>query len=431
MLNQVVPDSVFSEMRFLQKPESSTKEEPNTKPVKKLQKKKRRQSSEKEISRYFDVGAMRPGEDDTVQRRQTPPVDTVGVARGVQTTSPVVSDLLEKPFLGFGGRGSHPPTTSFYSWSESGQGSSARMAHFVQDLEPLAVGQLQSGRALQQIEGILFEQDTAQCSPAEQVIPGQHSKNGDTKLEPAQKISQTNHPSVKPSTNRGFDSETMPVSISKKQETPVPAAISLVNQSERERHSANRTLTADEPMPNMPKDDAHCGTKPAQAGLSTNPVLEQYLEPWEELLQTCELAARPPMPTYYDEDLPRCDSPVCKCQRSTNTYNHANLPLWKADVEHFTEYDYPDNTAFMSEHVHWTQPEANIYQEDLDPFLGEMMEEVSESLDSEDDYELATEDAVEWDIANAERYDEVQDYQTRNGEAVDDFAMFWQPNKLY
>lgn len=431
MLNQIVPDLVFSEMRFLQKPESSTKEEPNTKPKKKSQKKKHRQSSEKEISRYFDAGAMRPGDDDTAQRRQTPPLDTPRVARSVQTTSPVVPDLLDKPFLGFGSRGSHPPTTSYFSWSESGKGSSARMAHFVQNLEPLAAGQLQSDRALQQMGAILPEQDTVQCSPAEQVIPGQHSKSRDPILEPAQKISRTNHLPVKPPTKQGFDSETMPVSISGKQETSVPAARSLVNQDERDWHSADRTLPSDEAMPNMPKGNVRCDTKSAQAGFTANPVSKQYLEPWEELLQNCELAARPPMPTYYDEDLPQYNSPAIEGQRSINNYNHTNLPLWRADVDHFTEYDYPDNTAFMSEHVHWTQPEANDYQEDDGPFLGEMMDEASESLDSEDDYELATEDAVEWDIDNAERYDEVQDCQIRNGEAVDDFAMFWQPNKLY
>ncbi|KAH0158223.1 pyrophosphatase-domain-containing protein, partial [Aureobasidium melanogenum] len=160
-----------------------------------------------------------------------------------------------------------------------------------------------------------------------------------------------------------------------------------------------------------------------------NPV-KQYSEPWEELLQNCELAARPPVRTYYDEELPRYDSPAIRSQRPLDIYSHAGPPLWRADADHFTEYDYANNAASMSEQVHWTQPVATEYQDDIVPFLGEIMDGASESLDSQDDYEVATEDVVEWDIDDAGRYDEVQDCQIRDGEAMDDFAMFWQPNKL-
>ncbi|KAH0148351.1 hypothetical protein KCU67_g11478, partial [Aureobasidium melanogenum] len=303
-----LPDLVFSEMRFLQKPESSTKEEPDQKPKKKLHKKKRHQSSEREISRYFDIGAIRSGDGNTGQRRDTPPLDTSRVAREVQTVSPVVSDLLENPFLGFGSRGSHPPTTSYYSWSESGEGSSARMAHFVKDLEPLAVGQLQSGRAQQQMEAVLHEQDTAQHRSVERIIPGQHSKSQDPIHEPAQEIGQTTRLPVKLQTNQRVDTETMPMPISEKHKHSVPAATTLVNQSERECHSGNRTLPADEAMPTIANDNERCRTEPTEPELAANPV-KQYSEPWEELLQNCELAARPPVRTYYDEELPRYDSP--------------------------------------------------------------------------------------------------------------------------
>ncbi|KAG9520965.1 hypothetical protein KCV07_g3821, partial [Aureobasidium melanogenum] len=363
-----LPDLVFSEMRFLQKPESSTKEESDQKPKKKLHKKKRHQLSEREIS----------------------------------------------------------------SWSESGEGSSARMAHFVQDLEPLAVGQLQGGRAQQQMEAVLHEQDTAQHRSVERIIPGQHSKSQDPIHEPAQEIGQTTRLPVKLQTNQGVDTETMPMPmpmpISEKHKHSVPAATTLVNQSERECHSGNRTLPADEAMPTIANDN--CRTETTEPERAANPV-KQYSEPWEELLQNCELAARPPVRTYYDEELPRYDSPAIRSQHPLDIYSHAGPPLWRADADHFPEYDYANNAAFMSEQEHWAQPVATEYQDDIVPFLGEIRDETSESLDSQDDYELATEDAVECDIDDAERYDEVQNCQIRDGEAMDDFAMFWQPNKLY
>ncbi|CAD0091471.1 unnamed protein product [Aureobasidium mustum] len=385
----------------------------------------------KEISRYFVADGIRPGDDNAGQRRHTPPLDTSRVARDVQTASPVVSDLLQKPFLGFGSRGSHPPTTSYYSWSESGKASSARVAHFAQDIEPLAAGQLQSDRVQQQMESIPLEQNTAQRLAAERVARVQHSKSHDPILEPVQEISQTTRLPVKPQTNQEVEIETTPVPISDKHETSVPAATRLVDQSEREWHGPNRTLPADAAMPTIPNDNVPCRNRSRQPELAVNSTVKQYSEPWEELLQNCELATRPSVPTYYDEDLPRYNSPVVRGQRLPDVYNHANLPLWRADVDQFPEYDFPDNTAFMSEHVHWPQPEVIEYQDDNVSFLGETIDEVSESLDSQDEYELATEDAVEWDADDAGQYDEVQDYQIRNDEAVDNFAMFWQPNKLY
>jgi hypothetical protein len=94
MLNEVVPDLVFSEMRFLQKPETSTKEEPDLKP-KKSRQKKRRQTSEKEISRYFDAGVTRPDDDEVNQKRRTPPLDTSAVARHLQRHTPAHYKLLQ------------------------------------------------------------------------------------------------------------------------------------------------------------------------------------------------------------------------------------------------------------------------------------------------------------------------------------------------
>lgn len=306
------------------------------------------------------------------------------------------------------------------------------MAHFVQDLEPLAAGQLQSGRAQHQMEAVILEQDTAQHRSSERMIPGQHNTNQDLIHEPAQEISQTTRLPIKLRINQGVDTKTMPTPISEKHQDSVPVATTLVNQDEREWHKAKRTMAAEhEAIPANLNDDERCRTKPTQPKLIDNSVVKQYSEPWEELLQNCKFAARPPVPTYYDESLPRYNSPAVNGQCPLDTYSHAGPPLWWTDVDHFTEYDYPNNAPFMSEQVHWAQPVAMEHQYDIVPFLEQTMDVASESLESEDDYELATEDAVEWDIDDAEGYDEIQDSQTQYGETMADFAMFWQPNKLY
>ncbi|KAK6004150.1 hypothetical protein QM012_009000 [Aureobasidium pullulans] len=426
-----LPDLVFSEMRFLQKPESSTQEEPNTRPKKNLHKKKRHQLSEYEISRYFDAGAKRPSNDNTGQHRRTPPLDTTIAARDVQIASPVVPDLYKKPFLGFRNRGSHPPTTKYYSWSESGKESSARMAHFARGSEPLAVGQLQSGRAQQHMEAILLEQDTARRRSPEQISPGHHGKRQEPSVGPAQGISKIACSPIKPQRNKIAEAETLPVPIFDKNVTSVPVGTSPARQSERGRHGAHRTLPADEAMLNELNDDVCCHTNPEQPGLTVNPSVKQYSEPWEELLQNCKLAARPPTRNYHDEDFSRCGSPAIDYQRSSDIHTHLGAPSWLAEGDQFPEYGYPYKTACTNEHVHWAQPIATGCQDDNVSFLGENIDEVSESLDSQYDHELATEDAVEWGIDDAERYNEVQDCQVRDGEAMDDFATFWQPNKLY
>jgi hypothetical protein len=431
MLTQVVPDLVFSEMRFLQKPESSTKEESEPKSKKKPHKKRRRQTSEKEISRYFDIGGTRPGDDDMGQKRHTLPPDTSAAAQDLQSASPVIPDLLKKPFLGFGSRGSHPPTTSYYSWSESGRESSARVKQFAPDLETVAAGQLQSSRPQEQRKTILLELNSARHPSAERATTKTRSKSQYLASEPAQEVDRATHLPNKPPLVQEADTEAMPVHVSDKHETFVPAAASLVTQNEARPNSTKKNSVVHETVPNPPKNDEHYGVEPAQSRPMSNPILKQYLEPWEELLQNCALAARPLMPMYYDEGLAQYNANAIQGQHTPATYGHVDHRLWRTDIDEPPEHDYLDNAAFISEHVPRAQSGAIEHQENGVPFFEETIDDGSKSLDSEDDYEVPTEDRVGWGEGDGEQQDAVLDYQIRDGEAMDELAMFWQPNRLY
>jgi hypothetical protein len=419
-------------MKFLQKPECSTKEESEPKSKKKPRKKKRRQTSEKEISRYFDVGGTRHGDDEMGQKRHTPPPDTSAVPQDLQSASPVISDLLEKPFLGFGSRGTHPPTTSYYSWSESGRESSVRVKQFAPDLETLAAGQLQSSRPQEQKKSILQEHDPGRYPSVERAITKPRRKTQYLAPESAQESKQATSLPNKPPLIQEADTEAMPMSISNEHETFVPAAASLANQDEARTNSTKKNLVVHEAVPNPPNvGEEHHGVEPAQSRSTSNPVLKEYPEPWEELLQNCALAARPLMPMYCDEGLAQYDATATQGQLTPATYGHADLRLWRTDVYEPLEHDYLDNASFMNEHVPRAQPEAIEHQEDNFPFFEETLDENLESLDSEDDYEVPINDGLGWREGDGEQHGTVLDCRIRDDEAMDELAMFWQPNRLY
>lgn len=431
MLTQLVPDLVFSEMKFLQKPESITKDEIDPKSKKKSRKKKPRQTTEKEIARYFDAGGTRPRDDERDQKRHTPPHDTAAADKGLQSVSPVVSDVLEKPFLGFGSRGTHPPTTSYYSWSESGRGSSARAKHFVPDLEPLAAGQLQGSQARKQKELVLLESDTAQRPSLRSAVTERHSKDQNVISEPARDIDQAACPPAKPRPARQTDTEGTPIPISDKHDTLVPAARSLANQIEAKSDRTKRDLTVPEVGLNGPKVNENYRARSYRSRAASNDVPKQHPEPWEELLQTCELAARPLMPTYYDEGLARYSATATQDQHTPATHGHADLRLWRTEIDDLPEHDYLDNTALVSECAGWAQPEVNEYQHDSAPFVEETGDDDFESLDSENSYDFPTENGGQWEAGDATQHDAARGYQFQESEAVDELAMFWQPNRLY
>jgi len=430
-MTRVVPDLVFSEMRFLQKPESVTKDEPDPNPKKKSRKKKPRQTSEKEISRYFDTGETRPRIEERDQKRHTPPQETAAAEKGLHTVSPVVSGLLEKPFLGFGSRGTHPLPTSYYSWSESGRESSVRAKHFATDLEPLAAGQLQSSRARKQENTILLKSDTVQGNSTESAVTERQNKNQHVISEHACGIDQATRSPAKSRPVQQTDNEEMSVPISSKHKTFAPATTSLAYQSEARSNSTKEISKVPEAALNAPQNGGDCRARSVQSRPTSNYVFEQHSEPWDELLQSCELAARPLMPTNYDEGLARHGATATRSQRTPVTYGHADLRLWRTDIDNFPEHDYLDNTALVSGHVGRTQPEAIGHQENSAAFFEETIDDDSEFLDSENGYEFPTEDGVEWNEGDAKQHDAVPGYGVQEGEATDELAMFWQPNRLY
>lgn len=432
MLTQVVPDLVFSEMRFLQKPESASKDESDPKLKEKSRKKKPRQASDKEISRYFDAGGSRPYNDGEDQKRHMPPHETAVAKKNLESVSPVVSDLLEKPFLGFGSRGTHPPTTSYYSWSESGREDSARAKHFAPLLEPLAAGQPQSSRARKQKEVIVLKPDAAQCSSAESAVTESHSNNQHVMPEHARDVNQATPEPAEPRPIQQADVKGKPILISDKHDTLIPTAASLANQSKARSNSTKKDSPVSEAVLNAPKVDENQVDRSVRSRPASGHVLKQHPEPWEELLQNCELAARPLVPTYYDDEgLARYSATVTQGQHTSATYDHSDLRLWRTDVVDFPEHDYLDNAALVSEHVGWTQPEAIVYQEDKAPFFEEVIEDDSDSLYSENGCGFPTENGARWDEGDAMQHDAVPDCRLQEGEVMDELAMFWQPNRLY
>ncbi|TKA64885.1 hypothetical protein B0A49_05161 [Cryomyces minteri] len=123
-----LPDLVFSEMKFLQTPKDHQDEQPES--SKKTRKKDRTLEQQDDISSYFDT--KRPV---LAERHHNIPSKTVPPGRNgsipsqlstrrhptsTSVDSPRAStELSERGFLGLGGRGNRPPSTSCISRSES------------------------------------------------------------------------------------------------------------------------------------------------------------------------------------------------------------------------------------------------------------------------------------------------------------------------
>ncbi|KAK4565427.1 hypothetical protein LTR86_004044 [Recurvomyces mirabilis] len=121
-----LPDLVFNEMRFLQKPKDHQDKTPARPDNEAATKKARQQRREEEISAYFTADRDATQHDQPSQResRDAPCEETGHRSRRRSPTRPPPVDLPEKPFLGFGSKGQHvttqePTTHSNYTWSES------------------------------------------------------------------------------------------------------------------------------------------------------------------------------------------------------------------------------------------------------------------------------------------------------------------------
>ena len=128
----VVPDLVFNEMKFLQRPTEHQNEPAETEEVRLVGKKNdKKRPNDEEISAYFittkDAIAGQAATTSKRQKRLEPnevSKNSHRLSNMRQTTAPV--DLPEKPFLGFGSKGAQPAnernhddSTAYFSWSKS------------------------------------------------------------------------------------------------------------------------------------------------------------------------------------------------------------------------------------------------------------------------------------------------------------------------
>lgn len=123
----LVPDLAFNEMRFLQKPKDHQDVVSGNQAARGPAKKDRKHAQDEEISAYFAAHQHDP------DGKQHDP-SRMGNKRGRRNSSPTRTqqpsqppvELPEKPFLGFGSKGTQQDrrrkrdqSTSYYSWSES------------------------------------------------------------------------------------------------------------------------------------------------------------------------------------------------------------------------------------------------------------------------------------------------------------------------
>ncbi|KAI7464192.1 hypothetical protein KC351_g15568 [Hortaea werneckii] len=122
-----LPDLAFNEMRFLQKPKDHQDAVSGNQAAKGPTKKDRKHAQDEEISAYFAAQRRDPDgkqhDPSRIGSRQRRRKDSP--IQGRQASPPPV-ELPEKPFLGFGSKGTqqdcsgkHDQSTSHYSWSES------------------------------------------------------------------------------------------------------------------------------------------------------------------------------------------------------------------------------------------------------------------------------------------------------------------------
>ena len=418
-----MPDLVFSEMRFLQKPEPAGKEELECTSKKKH--KKRRELSEDEISRYFDAGKTRPGNNERGREIPTTPLEASAAIRRSHTASPVVLNLPEKAFLGFGSRGTHPPTTSHCSWSDSGKASSSLAKQVVTTFEPLAVGQLQNGWAQNQTQAVSVEQNVTQHLSAKQTANKRHGGSHDRRPK---SIPDTNRTTVRPARPQGCsgnDESAVSEIVFDKQKCgmpmPMPTAETLANYNEANANSISRTSSMGVVSADTRDNNRVDGSTSAYSRVLNQGGSRQYSKPWEELLQDCDVAARASIPIYHDNATPQHVRHI--------SHEYANLQLWRHGGGNLSEYGYQDDTGVVSKRVCPGQPDLVDCTEGEDQSYGGMIDVDSKYLleESPRDYDMLTEDEADWEEqGNAKRQNHIQE-----AEAMDEFATFWQPNKLY
>lgn len=415
-------------MRFLQKsePAAGVAQE---KTSKKKHSKKRRELSEEEISRYFDLG-KRDQVSNQGPKKQVQPVASPRSSRAAQRVQTALAvELPEKPFLGFGTRGSHPPTTSYHTWSDSGKASTSAAEQVGPSLEPLTIGQLQGGYARQKRpETINAAQDTVQHSLADDLskethvesvqveLPSEHRKSADLSK-------QDRHPPER-EVEITFDPH------SKEFQSPKSSAEYVVDQED-----ANVNRIHMDPSANAATSCPLNNTIADQTVAVRPKRLKQHDREWhpslvDELLQDCALVARNPTPVYHEHT---------GLQKSLDgSHDYTDLQLWRADEEYGPEYNGQDDMRLMSTRDYLGYPEA--VEQRGDQLLAEDVAEdySSDSLDSQFEYGCYLPIGAEvrwgdgqWEEAVPGGLRDRQDYQLQKAEGIEELGSFWQPNRLY
>lgn len=149
LIEQTVPDLVFSEMKFLEKDNPKVFEEREPK-KKKIRRKDRSKAVQDVISAFFKDKRPPLIERDANLQSKTSKTKLKSIVTtendenfaGKRPESIIEpAELTAKPYLGFGSRGSRPLSTSYHSWSESVRGSSP-VPVFLRPIKSIDVGQL-------------------------------------------------------------------------------------------------------------------------------------------------------------------------------------------------------------------------------------------------------------------------------------------------
>jgi hypothetical protein len=134
LIQSIVPDLVFSEMRFLQKHRGQPEAIPQTGLSKKRLKKDHAHAREEEISAYFttvrpalaEQGVNTQAKEGSQEKDLTQELDHErDGSAGVDNAIPTIEMPDKAPYLGFGSRGPRHESGSYISWSESNRAPSA------------------------------------------------------------------------------------------------------------------------------------------------------------------------------------------------------------------------------------------------------------------------------------------------------------------
>jgi hypothetical protein len=379
-----------------------TKDEQD-RPPKGKHKKKRRELDQEEVSRYFEPSRVQPGDGGAKDKQ---PLDAPGL-----TEPSVVVELPEKPFLGFGSRGTHATATSCYTWSQSGRASVPPAKYFTPSLGPLKLSQLQGGVIQAQEPITVAKQGIVQCSPVQQltVMPDAQRHDQTCRLSPIESQSVAGHSNDGQVKDGGKRAE----HIHRDQEPHAVSESNLAEQDDAKVGGVDNVHVDSTANMRLLDEGEGDGMVPTSREGPMRPARPELME---ELLVECEHAAQPLLSAYRHYDTPF----------QYTSHGHIDLGLWRTDGRDYSEnYQLHEQTEPM---VYWEEEheEDELLPEDVTDDAS------NDSLDS--NLELNTLMAIENGMVWGDG-DSVQTQQQRHADAdayaSDELAGFWQPNRLY